>query len=92
MLFEKSSREADGEGGDGRGRKRVMDGGVADGDGSGLGDDSVTMVEGVVGMDVRVSQSDSGSRGCGGSADDDFGFARLRDVGIDDGEVKVLPF
>ncbi len=70
----------------------MMDGGVADGGGSGLGDDGVTMVERVVSMDVRVSENGGACRGCRGSADDDFGFACLRDVRIDDGEVKVLPF
>jgi len=69
-----------------------MDGGGANSDGGGLGDDGVTMVESVVGVDVGVSENDGGSRGCGGPTDDDFGFAGLRDVGIDDGEVKVLPF
>ena len=89
---EHGSCETDGEGGDGSGRKCVMDSGVADGDGGGLGDDGVTMVEGVVGVNVGVSENAGGSSGCGGSTDDDFGFARLRDVGIDDGEVEVLPF
>jgi len=69
-----------------------MDGGGADGDGGGLGDDDVAMVEGVV--RVNVGMSENGGRGGSGrcSADDDFGFARLRNAGIDDGEVKVLPF
>jgi len=50
------------------------------------------MVEGVVRVNVGMSE-DGGRAGSGrGSADDDFGFARLRDAGIDDGEVKVLPF
>jgi len=70
----------------------VKDGGVAGGDGSGLGDNDVTMVEGVASVEIGVSE-DGGGRGSDGSAaDDDFGFPGLRNVRIDDGEMEVLPF
>ena len=70
----------------------MVDGGVADGDGGRLGDHDVAMVESVVGVEIGVSE-DGGGRGSeGSSTNDDFGFARLRNAGIDDGEVKVLPF
>ena len=89
---EHNSCEADGECGNGGGRKDVVDSGVADCDGGGLRDDGVAMVEGVVRVNVGMSE-DGGRAGSGGcSANDNFGFARLRNAGIDDGEVKVLPF
>lgn len=84
--------EADGEGGDGGRREHVADGGVADGDPGGLGDDDIAMVEGVVRVDFGMSEDGGGGGGGRNSADDNFGFAGLGDVGIDDGEVKVFPF
>ena len=69
-----------------------MECGVANCDSCGLGNDSVTMVEGVAGVNVGMSENGGRAGGGGGSADDDFGFTGLRDAGIDDGEVKVLPF
>ena len=70
----------------------MVDGGVSNGDRRRLRRDSVAMVEGVVGANVGVSE-DGGVGGKGRSAaDDNFGFTRLRDVWIDDSEMKVLPF
>ena len=69
-----------------------MECGVANRDSCGLGNDDVAMVEGVVRVDVGMSENGGGGGSEGSSTNDDFGFARLRDVGIDDGEVKVLPF
>ena len=70
----------------------MADGGVTDGDGGGLGNDDVAMVEGVVRVDVGMSENGGGGGSEGSSTNDNFGFARLRNAGIDDGELKVLPF